>query len=55
MIKQIASITIKRHKIDDIVKCLEEAGFVVMIESCGFLEGSFMIAEACDSDEEVTS
>lgn len=51
MIRQVATITIKRHKIDDIVKCLEEAGFVVMIESGGFLEASFMIAEACDSYE----
>ena len=51
MIKQIASITIKRHKIDDIVKCLEEAGFVVMVESGDFLEASFMIAEDCDSYE----
>ena len=51
MIKQIASITIKRYKINDIVKCLEEAGFVVMIESSDFLEASFIIAEGCDSDE----
>ena len=51
MIKQIASITIKRHKIDDIVKCLEEAGFVVMVECADFSEASFLIAEACDSDE----
>lgn len=49
MIRQIASITIKRHKIDEIVKCLEEAGFVVMIESYDFSEASFMIAEGCDS------
>lgn len=51
MVRKIASITIKHSKIDDIVKCLEEAGFVVMIESCDFLESSFMIAEGCDSDE----
>ena len=51
MIKQVASITIKRHKINDIVKCLEDAGFVVMIESGDFSEASFMIAEGCDSVE----
>ena len=52
MLKQIGSITIKHHKIDDIVKCLEKAGFVVIVENRGFLESTFLIAEGCDSDEE---
>lgn len=49
MLKQIGSITIKHHKIDDIVKCLEKAGFVAIVEYRGFLESTFLIAEAVDT------
>ena len=45
MVRKIASITIKHSKIDDIVRCLEKAGYIVMIEEPGYLESTFLIAE----------
>lgn len=45
VLKKIGNMTIKQHKIDDIVRCLEEAGYFVMVEDNGFLESTFLIAE----------
>lgn len=45
MLKMIGNMTIKHNKIDDIVRCLEKAGYIVIVKDAGYLESTFLIAE----------